>query len=136
MASENLRVKDLLHSEMTGIHEVLAPEVEAGVWLRSHTPADSVIMARHWATVHHYAERKMVWFAPISEPGALFEGIVRHGIDYIVVVKHRVPYYLPDDDYCFKKLLEVHPTTFRLILQGANLRIFLVEKSEIHRNLE
>ena len=135
MASENLRVTDLLHSEMTGIYEVLAPEVEAGVWLRSHTPADSVIMARHWATVHHYAERKMVWFAPISDPRVLFEGIVRHGIDYIVVVKHREPYYLPDDDTCFERLLEVHPTTFRLILQSANLRIFLVEKSEIHRNL-
>jgi len=135
MASENLRVTDLLHSEMTGIYEVLAPEVEAGVWLRSHTPADSVIMARHWATVHHYAERKMVWFAPISDPRVLFEGIVRHGIDYIVVVKHREPYYLPDDDTCFERLLEVHPTPFRLILQSANLRIFLVEKSEIHRNL-
>src|SRR5207245_10392493 len=99
------------------------------------TPLLIVIMARHWATVHHYAERKMVWFAPISDPRVLFEGIIRHGIDYIVVVKHREPYYLPDDDTRFERLLEVHPTTFRLILQSANLRIFLVEKSEIHRNL-
>jgi hypothetical protein len=135
MASENLRVTNLLHTEMTGIYEVLAPEVEAGVWLRSHTPPDSVIMARHWATVHHYAGRKMVWFAPISDPRALFEGVVRHSIDYIVVVKHREPYYLPDDDYCFERLFEAHPTAFRLILQSANLRIFMVEKSVIHGNL-
>jgi hypothetical protein len=76
----------------------------------------------------------MVWFAPISDPRALFEGVVRHGIDYIVVVKHQEPYYLPDDDYCFEKFIETHPTAFRLILQSANLRIFLVKKNEIHGN--
>jgi hypothetical protein len=113
----------------TGTYEFLAPEVEAGVWLRSHTPPDSVIKARHWAPVHHYAERKLVWFAPISDPRVLFEGIERHGVDYVVVVEHRSPYYLPDDDYCFERLLRTHPTAFWLILQDGNLRLFAVEKN-------
>jgi len=126
---ENLSITDIGNAEKIGIGEILAPEVEAGVWLRSHTPADSVVMARHWPTVHHYAERKLVWFAPISDPGALLEGIVKHGVSYIVVVTHANPYYLPDDDYCFDRLLAAHERNFQLVLQKANLRIFRVVKN-------
>jgi len=129
IARENLSITDLDNAEKTGIDEISAPEVEAGVWLRSHTPADSVVMARQLPTVHHYAERKLVWFAPISDPGALLEGIVKHDVDYVVVVKHDYPYYLPDDDYCFDRLLVAHAGNFRLVLQKANLRIFRVVKN-------
>jgi hypothetical protein len=128
IARENLNAKNLINTEWTSTSEILAPEVEAGVWLRSHTPLDSVVMARHWPTVHHYANRKLIWFAPISDPRALLEGIVRNRVDYVVVVKHGTPYYLPDDDYCFDRLLAVHPENIRLVLQSANLRIFKVEK--------
>jgi len=86
-------------------------------------------MARHWPTVRHYAERKLIWFAPISDAGVLLEGIVKHGVDYVVVVKHSEPYYLPDDDYCFDRLLAAHVRAFRLVLERGNLRIFKVEKS-------
>ena len=129
IARENLNTSDLVNAERTGVVEILAPEVEAGLWLRSHAPPDSVVMARHWPTVRHYAERKLVWFAPISDAGVLLEGIVKHGVDYVVVVKHSEPYYLPDDDYCFDRLLAAHVRTFRLVLERDNLRIFKVEKS-------
>ena len=129
IARENLSAKDLVNSGETSTYEILAPEVEAGVWLRSHSSSDSVVMARHWPTVRHYAERKLIWFAPISDPGVLFAGIVRHGVDYVVVIKHSAPYYLPDDDYCFDQLLVAHAEKFRLVLHRANLRIFQVEKS-------
>jgi uncharacterized membrane protein (UPF0136 family) len=128
MARENLSIKDPGNAEMTGAGEISASDVEAGVWLRSHTAPDSVVMASNWPTVYHYAERKLIWFAPISDPGTLFEGIMKHGVDYVVVVKHASPYYLPDDDYCFDRLLAGHAGNFRLVLQRANLRIFSVDK--------
>jgi len=49
-------------------------------------------------------------------------------VNYVVVVKHGTPYYLPDDDYCFDRLLAIYQDRFRLVLERANLRIFKVEK--------
>ena len=128
IARENLHAQDFSSVAETGTYEFLTTEVEAGVWLRSNTPSDSVVMARHWPTVYHYARRKLVWFAPISDPPVLLQGIVRHGVNYVVVVKHGTPYYLPDDDYCFDRLLAIYQDRFRLVLERANLRIFKVEK--------
>jgi hypothetical protein len=128
VARENLHITDPVNAEETVTGEIMAPEVEAGVWLHSHTPQESVVMARHWPTVYHYAQRKLIWFAPISDPGALLDGILRHGVDYVVVVHHASPYYLPDDDYCFERLSAAHAESFRLVFQTANLRIFRFEK--------
>jgi hypothetical protein len=80
-------------------------------------PLVHIAGARHWPTVHHYAGGQSVWFPPISDPSILLEGIVRHSVDYVVVVKHGQPYYLPDDDYCFDRLLAAHTENFRLVLQ-------------------
>jgi len=126
---ENLHAKTSFASVQTGPSEFLLQEVEAGVWLRAHTPRDSIVMARHWPTVRHYAERRLVWFAPISDPITLFEGIRRHGVDYIVVVRHAPPYYLPDDEYCFDRMLAIRPASFQLVFQGNNVRIFRVQPS-------
>jgi len=128
IARENLNALDFNNTQETGAYGFLATEVEAGLWLRSNTPSDSVVMARHWPTVYHYARRKLVWFAPISDPRVLLEGIVRHGVNYVVVVKHVTPYYLPDDDYCFDRLLAIYQDKFRLVLERTNLRIFKVEE--------
>jgi hypothetical protein len=129
IARENLSTTDLVNSERTGVVEILASEVEAGLWLRSNTPPDSVVMARHWPTVYHHSRRKSVWFPPISNPGILLEGIVKHAVDYVVVIKHDNPYYLPDDDYCFDRLLATRAENFRLVLQTGKLRIFEVHQS-------
>jgi hypothetical protein len=107
----------------------MSSEVEAGIWLRSHTSPDSVAMARHWPTVYHYSRRKLVWFPPISDPTALFNGIVKHAVSYIVVVKHAQPYYLPDDEYCFNRLMSAHPKSFTLVMQEGDLRIFRVKRT-------
>jgi hypothetical protein len=127
IARENLNTTDLVNAQRTGVIEIQPLEVEAGLWLRSHAPPDSVVMARHWPTVHHYAGGQSVWFPPISDPGVLLEGIVKHSVDYVVVVTHGKPYYLPDDDYCFDRLLAAHAENFRLVLQKDDLRIFEVE---------
>jgi hypothetical protein len=124
---ENLRAKDEVIAGETSTSEFLPLEVEAGEWLREHTPPESIVMARHWPTVRHYAERKLIWFAPISDPAILLDGIRRHAVNYVVVAKHTSPYYLPDDDYCFDRLLELQPESFHLVYEVESLRIFSVQ---------
>jgi hypothetical protein len=126
---ENLSATSVENNvEKTETSGFLPSEVEAGIWLRTHTRPDSVIMARHWPTVYHYAHRKLIWFPPISSPDVLFDGIVKHRVDYVVVVHHSPGYYLPDDDYCFDRLLTNYSRDFQLVLQRTDLRIFRVEK--------
>jgi hypothetical protein len=115
------------NAEKTGVSDFMPSEVEAGIWLRSHTPPEAVVMARHWPTVHHFAERKLVWFPPLSDPNVLFQGIAKYGVNYVVVVNHPHPYYLPDDEVCFDPLLAAHPGDFRLVFEKLNLRIFRIE---------
>jgi hypothetical protein len=130
IARENLNTTSLEHNaEQTDATEILAPEVEAGMWIRAHTPLDSVVMARHWPTVYHYADRKLIWFAPVSDPVVLINGIVKHGVDYLVVIHHPDAYYLPDDDYCFERLSAGYPGIFQLVLQKGDLRIYWVDKN-------
>ena len=129
IARENFNITDLADAEGTSVSEIMALEVEAGLWLRSNIPPESIVMARHWPTVRHYAERKLVWFAPISDPEVLLEGIAKHRVNYVVVINHSPPYYLPGDDYCFDRLLAAHGEDFSLVLQEANLRIFRVVRS-------
>lgn len=128
MAAENLRTTGPGSAPETGMREILDSEVRAGLWLRSHTPADSVVMARHWPTVRHYSLRRPVWFAPIAEPETLLRGIVKNQVDYVVVIRHPRPYYLPDDGQCFDPLLVRYPGVFRLVMQSGNVRIFRVDR--------
>jgi len=106
-----------------------APEVECALWIRSHTPVNSVVMARQVPTVYHFAERRVVWFPPISNPDVLMQGIQRLKVDYVVVIKHKAPYYLPDDDYCFDRLLANSRDAFQIVFQDSNLRVFQVERN-------
>lgn len=125
----NLVIPQIDPAQNTSFLNAVAPEVESGLWIRSHTPINSIVMARHVPTVYHYAERRVVWFAPISNPDVLMQGISRHKVDYVIVIKHTDPYYLPDDDYCFDRLLANHRDAFRIAFQDSNLRIFQVERN-------
>ena len=124
VARENLNTANLLHVEETGPSEILPLDVSAGIWLRTHTDADVAVMARSWPTVHHHAQRKVVWFPPISNPMILLEGMLRHGVDYVVVVNRERSYWLPSEDDCFARLLADHSQYFHLVLQAPSLRIF------------
>lgn len=127
IARQNIGYENLVRAGNTSVIPMW-PEVEAGQWLRSHAPADSVIMARHLPIVYHYAERSSVWFPPISDPATLMSGIVRHHVDYVVVIQHSDSYYLPDDGYCFDRLLATQHGAFRLVFRDGKLRIFEVER--------
>jgi len=138
VARENLNTANLLQAEETGPSEILPLDVSAGIWLRTHTDADATVMARSWPTVHHYAQRKVVWLPPISNPTVLFEGILRHGVNYVVVINRESSYYLPDDDDCFEGLLANHSQYFQLVMQAPSLRIFRFHDDETppKRNLQ
>jgi hypothetical protein len=126
---DNLAIPQNSPAENASFLNAVAPEVESALWIRSHTSIHSIIMARHVPTVFHYAERKIVWFPPISNPDVLMQGIQRLKVDYVIVIKHAEPYYLPDDDYCFDRLLANHRDVFQIVFQDSNLRIFQVEGS-------
>jgi hypothetical protein len=100
------------------------PDAEAGVWIRSHTDANAVVMARHVPIVYHYSKRSVIWFPPNSNPQLLMEGIRRHKVDFVIVVRRQSSYYLPTDDDCFAPLLTAYPDAFRLVYQAPELRIF------------
>jgi hypothetical protein len=102
------------------------PDVEAGEWIRSHTDGQAVVMARHVPIVCHYAERKVIWFPPSSDPQLLMEGIRKHGPQYVIVVQREYNYYLPPDDDCFAPLLKMYPEAFRLVCHRPGFRVFQV----------
>ena len=125
IAIENLRTTGVgRDSEVTSVSEVSEMEVVAGQWLRAHISPDAVVMARGSSTVHHYSERKLVWFPPVSDAQVLFEGMMRHRVDYVVVIRHSSPYFLPDDGECFDRLFARYGDGFRLVFEKENLRIF------------
>ena len=127
-ARNNMKLLDLSAIQNSS-RNLMAPEVEGALWIHSHTPAASVVMARHLPIVSHYAQRPIVWFAPVSNPDTLMQGIVKHHVDYVMVIRHTFPYYLPDDDYCFDRLLADHGSSYRMVFRDSNLRIFQVVKN-------
>jgi hypothetical protein len=129
LAKENVGIPDSQLMTNTDVNP-MASEIQAALWIRSHTPTNSVIMARHLPLVYHYAQRKMVWFAPISNPDVLMEGVGRHNVNFVIVIKHKIQYYLPDDDYCFERLLAKHADAFRLVFQQPDVRIFEVQRHQ------
>jgi hypothetical protein len=104
----------------------------AAKWIRSHTPRNTVVMARHMDVVYHYGERRVVWFPPISDPAVLYDGIRRHHVSLIVVEADRgvETYWRPGETECFERLLKAYPTTFRLVQRGRQEQIYAVALNE------
>jgi hypothetical protein len=107
----------------------LSPDAEAALWIRSHTNTNAVIMARQVPVVYHYAKRKVVWFPPSSNSQLLIDGIRKHKIDFVIVVRRKYSYYLPPDDDCFAPLLAGYPDAFSLVYQAPEFRIFQVVRN-------
>lgn len=103
------------------------PDVDAGLWLRSHVEDDSIVMATDVPTVFHYSRKKLVWFPPISKnPQVLMDGIRRLKVEYVVEVYRTKPYYLPPDQDCFGSLAAAYPDAFQLAFRGDKFNIFRV----------
>jgi hypothetical protein len=108
-------------------------EADAGAWIRSNTDAATVVMARQVPSVHHFSQRKVIWFPPSSNPNLLMKGIVEHKINLVVVVRESY-YYLPPDDVCFAALLATYPDSFHLIYKAQEFEIFEVDSKSLPRS--
>jgi hypothetical protein len=113
-------------------HERVYAPILAAKWIRSHTPRNTVVMARQMDVVYHYGGRRVVWFPPISDPAVLYDGIRRHHVSLIVVDADRglETYWRPGETDCFERLLKAYPTTFRLVQRGRQEQIYAVALNE------
>jgi hypothetical protein len=102
------------------------PDIEAGQWLRAHTAASAVVMARQMDVVHHYSRRKVVWFPPISEPSTLMDGIRKYDVQFVVVNHRTLTYWRPPEEDCFAALTQTYPAAFQLVHRGSNFHIYEV----------
>jgi hypothetical protein len=113
-------------------HERAYAPILAATWIRSHTPPNTVVMARQMDVVYHYAGRRVVWFPPISDPAVLYDGIRRHHVSLIVVDADRgvETYWRPGETDCFERLMKAYPMAFRLIQRGGQEQIYAVALDE------
>src|SRR5262249_5252339 len=83
------------------------PDVIAAQWLRGDGAGGAVVMARQWDVAYHYADRKVVWFPPSTDADLLLDGILRYHVDFVIVVRRRPhSYWRPDDDRCFRSVVD------------------------------
>ena len=102
-------------------------DIAAARWVSVHTDGSAIVMVRHVPTVFHYTHRKTIWFPPISTPAILMDGIRRHSVDYVIVVRRRSYYYLPPEGDCFALLRRAYPASFTLVEDKTDFQIFRVE---------
>jgi hypothetical protein len=103
------------------------PQILAAKWIQLHTPGSSVVMARQLDVVFHYAERKVVWFPPSSDPRLLMDGIIKHRVEFIIVFdRGRNSYWLPSEQDCFKRLSAAYPWVFHVVQEGPREKIYSV----------
>jgi hypothetical protein len=119
--------------DLNSVTNRFPPDAEAGVWIRSHTDENAVVMARLVPTVYHYSKRNVIWFPPSSNPQLLMEGILKHKVNFVAVVRRDYNYFLPPDDDCFNPLLAAYPNDFRSVFQAPDFKIFeVVRNAQLH----
>ena len=107
------------------------PDVIAAQWIRAHVPAGAVVMARQWDVAYHYADRKVVWFPPSTDADLLLDGILRYHVDFVIVVRRRPhSYWRPDDDQCFRSVVDRYPQRFAIVQSGAHEKIYAVRHDD------
>ena len=102
------------------------PDIRAALWIRDHTDSNAVIAARHVSLVHHYADRRVIWFPPLTNPQLLMQGIRQHHIQYVIVIDRDYSYYLPPDEGCFARLNLAYPGVFNLVEDRDQVRVYKV----------
>ncbi len=106
------------------------PDIEAAQWIMSHTNPEAVVMAFNTDIVHHYSGRRIIRRPPSRDPELLMSGIIKHGIDLLIVVDGE-NWLLPQDTECFTPLAKAYPDAFHLVHEGPRNRVF-----EVCRNLQ
>ncbi len=101
-------------------------EIRAAQWIGQHTPIDTVIMARQLDVAYHYAERRVVWFPPITDPEVLYAGILKHHVSLVLVFDRPESYWRPAEGESFRRLLDAHPSAFEMVEQDGGARVYTV----------
>lgn len=102
--------------------------VLAARWIDQHTAGSSVVMARQLDVIHHHANRKVVWFAPLSDSKTLMDGIERLQADYVLATNFW-NYYLPSEDDSVAALVKRYPQALRIVHEEANCRVYEVVRA-------
>jgi len=103
------------------------PQIRAALWLREHTPDNTVVMARQLDVVYHYAGRRVIWFPPTADADLLMNGIDKYHVDFVVVVaRGQKTYWRPGEDEAFDRLLEQYPGKFLTVQEGVREKIYAI----------
>src|SRR5262249_49704815 len=87
---------------------------------------NAIIASSQYSVIFHHSRRKVIWFPPISNPKTLMDGIRRHHVEYVVVIKRGFNYYLPPETTCFDLLHAAYPDAFRLEDANVPVKIYRV----------
>ena len=102
-------------------------DVSAGKWIQANTSDTAVVMARQDDVVYHYSHKKVIWFPPSSNPQLLMEGIRKYNVEFVVVTERpRYSYWLPPENICFEALIRSYPTSFHLVHEEPQFRVWRV----------
>jgi hypothetical protein len=104
------------------------PEIEAAQWIKSHTDSDAVVMAFGEGMVQHYSGRRVIMLPRSRDTQTFLSGIIRHGVEWIIVVDGVDRWVGPRDDECFNPLARAYPDAFELVHQGPRNRVFRVTR--------
>ena len=105
------------------------PDIEAAQWIMSHTNnPEAVVMVRNTDIVHHYSGRRVIGLPPSRDSEYLMCGIIKHGIDWLIVVDGE-RWLLPQDNECFTPLAKAYPDAFHLVHEGPRYRVFQVTRT-------
>lgn len=101
------------------------PTIEAAEWIRGHSAADAVVMARWEALAYHYSGHRVIWFPASTDPRLLMAGIRRNHIRLIVISESdEQSYWKPSDSHCFRVLMSAYPGLFRQVHQGSHEQVY------------
>jgi hypothetical protein len=108
-------------------------DVLAGKWVQANTARSTVVMARSLDVVYHYSQRKVVWFPPSNDPQLLMNGIHRHKVEFVIISKRAISYWLPPENVCFDSLLRTYPSAFYLVYEEPKFSVyrFVPENSRV-----
>jgi len=105
------------------------PDIEAAQWIKSHTNPDAVVMAFSVGMLQHYSGRRGIMLPRSRDTQLLLSGIIRHVVEWIIVVDEMDRWVGPRDDECVMPLAKIYPDAFELVHQGARNRVFRVARN-------
>jgi hypothetical protein len=110
------------------------PDVDAALWIVSHTANGDVVMAGQAAIVHRVTGRRVVGFPVTSDADAIMSRIREQGVKFLVVkIGEKNPYFLPVEEERLRAVARQFPGALRLAQRGAGYEVFGVGADDADR---